>query len=216
MDNLTKNFGTNPTNEHNDDSLEVLLPCDLFSEEDDYDHEKGYSQGCDTSDEESLSSEMDDSYETLIENLILEVSCDESPPWSPSDDKYLESWVPCDIFESQLFEEDCFEQNEECSQGLDISDEASLISNIDGDDDYWTIIENPTYDTFENLIYDMSSKESVYSETYEICKEEQSEFSYHESELYLSIFNEDLEKQYNEELDWVQLIEYFFIHRLHI
>ena len=49
LDNLTKNFGTNPTNEHNDDSLEGLLPCDLFSEEDDYDHEEGYSQGCDKS-----------------------------------------------------------------------------------------------------------------------------------------------------------------------
>ena len=194
MDNLTKNFGTNPTNEHNDDSLEGLLPCDLFSEEDDYDHEEGYSQGCDTSDEESLSSEMDDSYETLIENLILEVSCDESPPWSPSDDKYLESWVPCDIFESQLFEEDCFEQNEECSQGLDTSDEASLISDIDGDDDYWTFIENPTYDIFENLIYDVSSEGSVYSETYESCKEEQLEFSYDQSELYLSIYNKDLKK----------------------
>ena len=32
LDNLTKNFGTNPTNEHNDDILEGLLPCDLFSE----------------------------------------------------------------------------------------------------------------------------------------------------------------------------------------
>ena len=93
---------------------------------------------------------MDDNYETLIENQILEVSCDESPPCSPPDDKYLESWVPCDIFETQLFE-DCFAQNEECSQGLDTNDEASLISNIDGDDDYWTFIENPTYDTFKNL-----------------------------------------------------------------
>ena len=65
---------------------------------------------------------------------------------------------PCDIFETHLFEEDCFEQNE-CRQGLDTSDEASLISDIDGDDDYWTFIENPTYDTFENifenLIYDV-------------------------------------------------------------
>ena len=92
---------------------------------------------------------MDDNYETLIENQILEVSYDESPPCSPLDDKYLESWVPCDIFETQLFEEDCFEQNQECSQGLDTSDEASLISDIDGNDDYWTFIENPTYDTVE-------------------------------------------------------------------
>ena len=30
-------------NEHNDDSLEGLLPCDPFSEEDDCDHEEGYS-----------------------------------------------------------------------------------------------------------------------------------------------------------------------------
>ena len=57
LDNLTKNFGTNPTSEHNYDSLEGLLPCDLFSEEDDFDHEEGYSQRCDTSEEESLTSE---------------------------------------------------------------------------------------------------------------------------------------------------------------
>ena len=91
-----------------------------------------------------------------------------SPPCSPLDDKYLESWVPCDIFETQLFEEDCFEQNEKCSQRLETSDEASLISDIDGDGDYWTFIENPTYDIFENifenLIYDVSSERSVYSE----------------------------------------------------
>ena len=43
LDDLTKNFSTNPTKEHNDDSLEGLLPCDLFSKEDDYDHEEGYS-----------------------------------------------------------------------------------------------------------------------------------------------------------------------------
>ena len=86
MDNLTKKFGTNPTNEHSDDSLKGLLPCDLFSEEDDYDHKEGYSQRDDKSDEESLSSEMDDNYEILIENPILRVSCDESPP--------------CDIFET--------------------------------------------------------------------------------------------------------------------
>ena len=28
--NLTKNLGNNPTNEHSDDGLEGLLPCDLF------------------------------------------------------------------------------------------------------------------------------------------------------------------------------------------
>ena len=95
-------------------------------------------------------------------------------------------------------------------QELDTSDEKSITSEIYGEDDYWTIIENPTYETFENPIYDMSSKESVYSETYESYKEEQLEFSYDRLELYLSIFGENLEKQYSEESYWVQLIEYFF------
>ena len=88
--------------------------------------------------------------------------------------QYLESWVPCDIFDTRHFEEDGFEQNEKYRHGHDTSDEASLIFDIDGDDDYWTFNENPTYDTFENifenLIYDMSSKGSCYSETYESCK----------------------------------------------
>ena len=128
---------------------------------------------------------------------------DTSPSSPPDDDKGMESWVPCDIFETQLFEEDCFEQNEECSQGLDTSDEASLISDIDGDDDYWTFIENPTYDIFENLIYNMSSKGSCYSETYKSCKEEQSKFSYDQSELYLSIGNKDWKKQCSEESDGI-------------
>ena len=83
--------------------------------------------------------------------------------------------VPCDIFETQLFEEDSFGQNEKCRQGLYTSDEVSLISDIDGDDNYWNFIENPTYDTFENifenLIYYVSSERSVYSKTYESCKE---------------------------------------------
>ena len=122
--------------------------------------------------------------------------CDDTPLCSPHGAEGWESWVPYDIFETQLFEEDCFEQNEECSQGLDTNDEASLISNIDGDDDYWTFIENPTYDNFKNLfenpIYDMSSKGSVYSETYESCKEEQSEFSYDQSELYFRVVSKYL------------------------
>ena len=74
---------------------------------------------------------MDDNFETSIKNTILEVSCDEIPPCTPPNDKYLESWVPYDIFETHLFEEDCLEQNEKCRQGLDTSDEASLISDID-------------------------------------------------------------------------------------
>ena len=67
-----------------------------------------YSQGHDTGDEESLTPDIDDDHETLIENPILEFLCDVNPPCSPLNDKYLESWVPCDIFETQFFEEDCF------------------------------------------------------------------------------------------------------------
>ena len=59
-------------------------------------------------------------------------------------------------------------------------------------------------------IHDASNKGSVYSKTYESCKEEQSEFSYDQSELYLSVCNKDLEKQCSEESDWVQLVEDFF------
>ena len=62
------------SNEHNDNSLEGLLPCDLFSKEDDYDLEEDkYNQEHDTSDEESLISNMDgdEDYETLFENPNL-------------------------------------------------------------------------------------------------------------------------------------------------
>ena len=47
----------------------------------------------------------------------------------------------------------------------------------------------------------------TYFDTYETSKEEKSEFSYDQSELYLSICNEDLEKQCNDESDGVQLVE---------
>ena len=62
------------------------------------------------------------------------------------------------------------------SQELGTSDEESMTSDIYGEDDQWTFIENPTYETFENPIYDMSNEQSVYSETYESCKEEHSKF----------------------------------------
>ena len=52
----------------------------------------------------------------------------------------------------------------------------------------------------------MSSTGSCYSKTY---KEEQLEFSYDQSELYLSICNKDLEKQCSEESNGIQLVEFF-------
>ena len=160
---------------------------------------------------------MDDNFETLVKNPILKVSCDDIPPCTPPDDKYLERVVPCDIFETQLFEEDGFEQNEKYIHGLDTSDEASLIY---GDDNYWNFIENPTYDTFENifenLIYDMSSKGSCSFETYESYKEEQSEFLYDQSELYLRIDNKDLKSSAVKNQMGYNQLKFFLIHRLHI
>ena len=102
--------------------------------------------------------------------------------------------------------------------GCDANNEDSLISDVDGGDDYWTFMENPVYETLENLIknpiYDMSSESSVYSE---ICgspiydtsiegsvdletwesfgmEEEHSNFSCDYSEPHTSITNEDSEK----------------------
>ena len=168
-----------------------------------------YSQEHDTSDEESLTVYMDYDYETLLEDPTFEVLCDDNPPCSPPDDKYVERWDPYDIFENQLFEKDCYNHKEdEDSQGLGTSDEHSIIFDINGDD----LFENPIYDMSSegsvcleicgSPIYDASNKGSVYSDTYESCKEEQ-------LELYLSICNEDLEKQCSEESDRVQLVEVF-------
>ena len=43
----------------------------------------------------------------------------------------------------------------------------TLISDIDGSDDYWNFIDNPTCENLiENPIYAMSSKGSVYSEIF--------------------------------------------------
>ena len=62
---------------------------------------------------------------------------------------------------------------------------------------------------YGSSIHDASNKRSFYSDTCGSYKEEQSEFSYDQSELYLSIYNEDLEKQCSEESDGVQLAEVF-------
>ena len=146
---------------------------------------KEYSQEHDRSDEESLTFDMDDYYETLLEDPIFEVLCDDNPPCSSPDDKYLESWDPCDIFETQLFEEDCYNHKEdEDSQGLGTSDEHSLISDIDGDD----LFENPIYDspTTGVFVQKFVEVQSMMHPTrgvfilrlMKVVKEEQSEFSY--------------------------------------
>ena len=51
--------GTPIGSPYNDDSLERLLPCDHFYEEDEYENEDKYNLEHDTSDEDSLISDKD-------------------------------------------------------------------------------------------------------------------------------------------------------------
>ena len=94
----------------------------------------------------------------------------------------------------------------------------TLVTDVDGNDDYWTFIENPIYETFENIfenpIYDIPREGSVDLETLVDLRMEGecSNFPYDyskpcDSKPYTNIINKDLEKEYNEDLDWVQLIE---------
>ena len=91
---------------------------------------------------------------------------DDTPPCAPLRDEALECFTACNIFEAKTFKNDHCEQEEvsyirEC----DTSDEDSLVTDVNGNDDYRTFIENPIYETFENLfenpIYDMPRKGSV-------------------------------------------------------
>ena len=121
----------------------------------------------------------------------------------------------CEIFETHLFEEDCDEEDGYI-QGFDANDNDFLISDKDRDDDYWIFTENLIYESFENLIenpiYDMSNEGSVYSKTFESCKEEHSNFSYDHSEpyhpkYYTIINNKDFERQCIKESDLIQPME---------
>ena len=56
------------------------------------------------------------------------------------------------------------EDKENLISELDISNGESITYDMDGSDDYWNFIDNPTCENFiENPIHDMSSKGSVYS-----------------------------------------------------
>ena len=81
-------------------------------------------------------------------------------------DKGLESFTPCDIVETKPMEEDYEHEVDMCIRGHDA---VSLISDNDGDDNYWTFIENPIHEIFGNLvespIYDTSREGSVDLET---------------------------------------------------
>ena len=72
--------------------------------------------------------------------------------------------MPCNI----LFEEDCYEYKEDMDrQEHDAMGEESYTYDMDGSDDYWNFIGNPTCENFmENPIHDMSNNGSVYSKFY--------------------------------------------------
>ena len=65
---------------YNDDSREGLLPCDLFSEEDEYEQKETYILEHDTSDEYSLMSDKDVDEDSWIfmENTIYDISDEEN------------------------------------------------------------------------------------------------------------------------------------------
>ena len=65
---------------YNDDSLEGLLPCDLFSEEDEYENEDKNSLEHDTSDEDSLipDKDVDEESWTFMENLVYDKNKEEN------------------------------------------------------------------------------------------------------------------------------------------
>ena len=139
---------------------------------------------------------------------------DDTSKCSPLRDEVLECFIACNIFETKTSKDDhCEHEEVSYTQECDTSDEDCLVTDVDGNDDYWTFIENPIYETFENRfenpIYDMPREGSVDLETLGDfgMKGECSNFPYDYSEPYTSISNKDLEKEYNEDLDWVQFIE---------
>ena len=63
-----------------------------------------------------------------------------------------------------LSEEDCYEYKEYMDrQEHDAMDEESSTYDMDGSDDYWNFIDNPTCENLmENPIHDISNDGSVY------------------------------------------------------
>ena len=71
---------------------------------------------------------------------------DDTPTCSPLRDEVLECFTACNIFETKTSKNGHCEHEEvsyihEC----DTNDEESLITDVDGNDDYWIFIENPIY-----------------------------------------------------------------------
>ena len=140
---------------------------------------------------------------------------DDTPLCSSLRDEVLERLTSCNIFETETLKDDYYEHEEGIYiSGCDTSKEDSLISDIDGSDDYWNFIDNPTCENLiENPIHDMSSKGSVNTWENLSMEEENPHFScdhsksYH-AEPHKGISNEDIEKQCCENSDVMQSVEY--------
>ena len=78
--------------------------------------------------------------------------CGDTRPCSPHVDEGLKCLLPCDI----LSKEYCYEYKEDMDRKE--HDEESPTYDMDGSDDYWNFIDNPTCENLmENPIHDMST-----------------------------------------------------------
>ena len=86
--------------------------------------------------------------------------CGDTRPCSPHVDEGLKRLLPCDI----LSKEYCYEYKEDMDrQENDAINEESATYDMDGSDDYWNFIDNPTCENLtENPIHDRSNNGSVY------------------------------------------------------
>ena len=146
---------------------------------------------------------------------------DETPLCCPLSDEVLENFAPSNIFETRPFVDDYCEHEDGHNQEHDAFDGDSPIFDKDIDGNYWLFMENPIYDIsregsvdsksvegfLENPIYHMPTEESIHSETLGRIgmAEKHAEFSHDQLEPYMCISSEDIEKQYHEESDMMQL-----------
>ena len=79
-ENSNVHYGSPTCSPYNDDSLESLLPCDLFFEEDEYENKDKYNLEHDTSNKDSLISDKDLDEEscTFMENLVRDMNKEEN------------------------------------------------------------------------------------------------------------------------------------------
>ena len=80
--------------------------------------------------------------ETYDENRNVH---DGTPTCSPYNDGSLEDLLPC----SHFSKEDEYENEDKYNLDHDTSDEDSLMSDKDVDEEFWTIMENPVYEMYK-------------------------------------------------------------------